>query len=121
MRFSLLSLFPLVLVCCGLAASASGPLATNSNNNSTLAAIVNKAIYRGVATDEWAGGCADIAALSRMSWYYNWGLRPNANVANCNLGSRYVEFVPMVWGLRSIPGLLSNVAYPCELTNQKNP
>ncbi len=33
-----------------------------------------KAIYRGVATNQWSGGCADIQALSRMSWYYNWGL-----------------------------------------------
>jgi hypothetical protein len=41
-----------------------------------LASLVSgdKPIYRGVATDAWSGGCADINALSRMSWYYNWGL-----------------------------------------------
>ena len=33
-----------------------------------------KGIYRGVATNAWAGGCEDIKALSRMSWYYGWAL-----------------------------------------------
>jgi hypothetical protein len=27
-----------------------------------------KGIYRGVGTNAWSGGCADINALSRMSW-----------------------------------------------------
>jgi hypothetical protein len=78
--------------------------------------VAAKGIYRGVATDSWAGGCNDLTALSRMSWYYNWGLtvrsrrllrsrtlltspfQPPSNVADCDLGNRYVEYVPMVWG-----------------------
>lgn len=68
-----------------------------------------KPIYRGVATNAWSGGCSDINALSRMSWYYNWGLQPTANVASCHLGSRYVEFVPMVWGAGSVPNLVSKL------------
>jgi hypothetical protein len=76
----------------------------------SLASSANaKAIYRGVATNAWTGGCADIQALSRMSWYYNWGLQPTSNVASCNLGSRYVEYVPMVWGSGSVPNLVSKV------------
>jgi hypothetical protein len=55
-----------------------------------------KPVYRGVATNEWKG-CGDLRALSRTSWYWNWSLRPNSNVQNCNL-DRHVEFVPMVWG-----------------------
>jgi len=27
---------------------------------------------RGVATNEWSGGCADILALSNIFWYYDW-------------------------------------------------
>ncbi len=38
------------------------------------AAHAAKGIYRGVATNAWAGGCEDIKALSRMSWYYGWAL-----------------------------------------------
>ena len=71
-----------------------------------------KAIYRGVATNAWTGGCADIQALSHMSWYYNWGLQPTSNVASCNLGSRYVEFVPMVWGSGSVPNLVAKACPP---------
>ncbi len=68
-----------------------------------------KPIYRGVATNAWSGGCSDISALSRMSWYYNWGLQPTSNVVSCPLGSRHVEFVPMVWGAGSVPNLVSKV------------
>jgi len=64
--------------------------------------ISGKAIYRGVATNAWAGGCNDITALSRMSWYYNWGHQPTSTVVNCDLGSRYLEFVPMLWGAASV-------------------
>jgi hypothetical protein len=74
-----------------------------------------KGIYRGVGTNAWSGGCADINALSRMSWYYNWGLQPTSNVASCNLGSRYLEFVPMVWGAGSVPNLVSKVRPLSEL------
>jgi hypothetical protein len=72
-------------------------------------AVAAKSIYRGVATNAWSGGCADINALSNTSWYYNWGLQPTANVASCNLGSRYLEYVPMVWGAGSVPNLVSKV------------
>jgi hypothetical protein len=46
---------------------------------------------------------------------YNWGLQPTSNVASCNLGSRYLEFVPMVWGAGSVPNLVSKVRPLSEL------
>jgi hypothetical protein len=69
-----------------------------------------KEIYRGVATDTWSGGCADIKALSRMSWYYGWSLGPNIDLSACDLGDRYIEFVPMVWGPSYVDGFVSKVS-----------
>jgi hypothetical protein len=34
-----------------------------------LVSTNGKAVYRGVATNEWSGGCADLVALSNISWY----------------------------------------------------
>ena len=63
----------------------------------SVPAGAKKPIYRGVATNEWKG-CGDLRALSRTSWYWNWTLKPNANVEHCGDLGRDVEFVPMVWG-----------------------
>jgi len=54
---------------------------------------------RGVATNEWSGGCADILALSNIFWYYDWSPTPLLNASEC--GSN-IEFVPMVWGAADV-------------------
>jgi len=68
-----------------------------------------KGIYRGVATPAWAGGCEDIKALSHMSWYYGWALEPNIDLSQCDLGDRYIEFVPMIWGAGSVDGFVAKL------------
>lgn len=75
-----------------------------------IATVSSKLIYRGVATEAWSGGCEDLNLLSRMSWYYNWGLTPIPSIQNCALGGRYIEFVPMVHkGSDVTPNLVANL------------
>lgn len=68
-----------------------------------------KPIYRGVATDVWSGGCADLAAATNVSWWYNWATQPSSGVTNAACASswttppgRTVQFVPLIWGRNSV-------------------
>lgn len=65
-------------------------------------------IERGVATNAFTGGCTDAAALSNVTWYYNWASTPLTELANCSgrpITNSTLEFVPMVWGSGSVAGI----------------
>jgi hypothetical protein len=51
---------------------------------------------KGVSTYEWSGNRAALADV-RASWYYNWSPRRDTTP-----GPATVEFVPMIWGARSV-------------------
>jgi hypothetical protein len=65
---------------------------------------------------------AEVNALAKgVSWYYNWGQTPSANVRNVVGPDKDVEFVPMIWNASlDADGNLTNVS---ALVNylEKNP
>jgi len=64
--------------------------------------------YRGVATNAWTG-CEDLNLLSNMAWYYSWTVKPIPTIQSCDLGGRYLEFVPMVHKAADVPNIVANL------------
>jgi len=58
--------------------------------------VARKSAKRGLAYDISQAG--DLAAIAPgVSWWYNWGAKPNAGIADAVATSAHVAYVPMLW------------------------
>ncbi len=72
------------------------PAPTPVSTPSPSPAAVAKSPKRGVAYDFAA--LADLQALSAgVSWWYNWGARPNAGLPSNAASQVAMDFIPMLW------------------------
>ncbi len=74
----------------------SSPSATTTPTPTPVPSASTKSFKRGVAYD-FANG-QDLNAVSPgVSWWYNWSLKPNANLPANAQSSASMDFVPMLW------------------------
>lgn len=58
--------------------------------------VVNKSAKRGIAYD--LSSPADLSVLAPgLSWWYNWGSRPDAGVPSNYLAQYGMDYIPMLW------------------------
>ncbi|WP_341675906.1 glycosyl hydrolase [Niveibacterium sp. SC-1] len=75
---------------------ATTPTGTTDPDNTAVGSTPKKSAKRGIAYD--LAAAADFSALAPgVSWWYDWGLKPNT-AAPADAHSRYaMDFLPMLW------------------------
>ncbi|GGP25628.1 hypothetical protein GCM10010971_14470 [Silvimonas amylolytica] len=99
------SLLGLAVLCAALTLAACGGGGGDSSSQvsapatatpTPTPAAATKSFKRGIAYD--VANSQDLAALSPgVSWWYNWGLKPNSGLPANAQTSAGMDFVPMLW------------------------
>jgi len=85
---------------CYLKSNASNPVSSAGATTGTVVRSIAPAPLRtskrGIAWFD-SHSCSDLQNLKGISWLYNWGLLPDANLVPC-MNQLGIEFVPLIWG-----------------------